>query len=122
MTLFKNFPTHWLVFAAGLLTSLWAAQEVWREIDEDGAARFEYAVDQIALKMRERLESQELILRSGAALFAVSEHVNRKHWQTFVSALRADEIVPGTQGIGFAQLILPMELDRHVSENWTWHG
>lgn len=115
MTLSKKFPAHWLVFAAGLLASLWAAQEVRRDIDRDEAARFEHAADQIALKMRERLESQELILRAGAALFAVSERVDRKSWRTFVSSLRADEIVPGTQGIGFSQVIPPAELERHVA-------
>lgn len=115
MTFFRKIPAHWLVFAAGLLASLWAAQEVRRDIDKDEASRFGHAADHIAFKIRERLESQELILRGGAGLFAASTEVDRRDWRTYVSTLRTEEVVPGTQGIGFAQAILPTELDRHVA-------
>src|SRR5690606_19994876 len=63
----------------------------------------------------ERLQSYELTLRGGAGLFAATSAVDRQQWRTFVEKVAADDLVPGVQGIGFAQLIPHNQLDTHIA-------
>lgn len=56
-----------------------------------------------------------LILRGGAALFESSEEVTREEWFNFTRKLQASDSVVGVQGIGFARLITPAELEARVA-------
>lgn len=107
--------TAWSVLVAGLLVSLLAAGLVRREIIEDESVRSGHAADQIALKIYERLESHELVLRAGAGLFEVAGEVDRNAWKTWVETLRPEVVVPGVQGIGYTELIKPDQLEAHVA-------
>lgn len=101
------------MFILGLLVTFFAAGLVRQGILEDESARSGHAADQIALKIVERLESHELILRGGAGLFAVAGSVDRKAWNTWVETLRPEVVVPGVQGIGFTEWIEPGQLGAH---------
>ena len=111
----KSRLTAWSVLVVGLLLSLVAAGLVRNEILENEATRSGHAADQIALKIYERLESHELILRAGAGLFEVAGSVDRNAWRAWIDTLRPESIVPGVQGIGYAELIEPDQLDAHVA-------
>lgn len=111
----KSRLTAWSVLVVGLLVSFIAAGLVRKEIVEDESARSGHAADQIALKIVERLESHELVLRGAAGLFAVSGNVDRNAWKTWVETLRPEVVVPGVQGIGYTELIAADQLEAHVA-------
>ncbi|MBX3661153.1 MAG: CHASE domain-containing protein [Burkholderiales bacterium] len=103
------------MLVVGLLVSLAAAGLVRNEIIDDEASRAGHAADQIALKIYERLEAHELILRSAAGLFAVAGNVDRNTWRTWIDTLNPEAIVPGVLGIGFSELVEPDQLEAHVA-------
>lgn len=105
----------WLVPALSLLLTVFATLYVRHGIIENAIAQFSFSADQIQIKVRERLESYELILRGGAALFESSDAVSRHEWHHFVSKLEAERIVPGVQGVGFLALIRPEALAAHAA-------
>ncbi len=111
----KRYAPAWIVFGVGLALSVLASLAVKTGIENDGKEQFAFTADQVTLKVRERLNSYALILNGGAGVFAGSQSVNRKEWKAYVDKLRAEDAVPGVQGIGFSQLIQPSQLAAHVA-------
>lgn len=105
----------WLVLVVGVLLTMLATVNQKRDVEDDAARQFAYSADQVTLKIRERLDSYELILRGGAGLFAASAEVTRRDWKTYVEETQAEKIVPGFQGIGFSKVIQPQELAQHIA-------
>lgn len=105
----------WALLATGLLVTALATLEVKDDRERDALSRFAVACDELALSVRERLESYELILRGGAALFAASEYVSRQEWKAYVDSVGAAGLVPGYQAIGFARTIPASERAAHIA-------
>jgi len=105
----------WLLLMLGILISLFTADHVRRNLIKDESFRVAFAADQIKMKLRNRLLAHELSLRGAAGLFATHDNVDRAQWKAYVELLQMDEIVPGTQGIGYAELIQPEQLETHIS-------
>lgn len=105
-----------LALTGGTVISAYASLEVSKGVDEAARAHFAFTCDQIAIKIRERLTAYALILRGGAGLFVRSGRVGRDEWRAFVDLLRADESVPGIQGLGFAVQLRPDQLADHIDE------
>ena len=104
-----------IVLGAGLLATVFASLQVKQRIEQESMREFDFACDQITLKIQERLGDYALILRGGATLFAASQAVERNEWHTYVEKLRAEAIVPGAQGIGFAPVIPAARLTSHIT-------
>lgn len=102
-----------VALGVGLVATALGAWQVRKDIELDAAAQFDFAADQVTLKIAERLRSYEMILRGGAGLFAASGRVDRGEWRQFVDEFQAGQLVPGVQGIGFALAIAPDELAAH---------
>lgn len=111
-----RYSQAWALLCVGLLLTVFAAFQVKSRLEREAAEHFSFASDQVALKIRERLNAYALILKGGAGLFSGSSDVSRKEWKAFVQKLRADESVPGVQGIGFARLIPPEALAQHIAD------
>jgi PAS domain S-box-containing protein len=60
------------------------------------------------------MQAYESILRGGVGLFNASSDVSRKEWQIYTSSLEPSQNIPGIQGFGYAQHIMPAELARHT--------
>lgn len=105
----------WIVLCVGLVLSVLASLYVRSLIEQEVAEHFSYISDQVTLKIRERLGAYALILKGGAGLYAGSHEITRGEWKAYVDKLRADESVPGVQGIGFAQAIQPAALKSHIA-------
>ncbi len=104
-----------LALGLGLLVTAYAAFQVRLSIEKKAADQFAFACDQITLKIQERLTAYALLLRGGQGLFAASDAVTREEWHAYVEAVRASEIVPGYQGIGFSQFIAKEDLAAHIA-------
>nr|WP_245537368.1 EAL domain-containing protein [Thiocystis violascens] len=105
----------WVALGCGLLATLFISVQVKQGIEADAVRQFGFDCDQVTLKIRERLGAYALILRGGAALFAASGMVDRQEWRSYVETLRAQDSLPGVQGIGFAQVFPSDQLDGHLS-------
>ena len=103
------------LLAAGLLATLWVSLEVKKSLEADAAVHFSLVSDQVAFKVRDRLDAYALILRGAAGLFAARDTVSRAEWRAYVDTLRPHQSVPGVQGIGFSQVIPPAQLPRHLA-------
>jgi len=109
-------PLHaWLILAIGLFITPYFAHEVKQRTESDAVERFAFAADQITLRIEERLGTYALMLRSASGLFDASEDVTREEWRIYWEKLRVSHLLTGVQGIGFAQLIPPQDLESHIA-------
>jgi CHASE1-domain containing sensor protein len=78
--------------------------------------RFESDTNDVRDKINARLQRQNAILHSGVALFNIVGNVNRGQWRHFSEQLTLTQLFPGTQGIGYSQVILPADKDSHIAK------
>jgi CHASE1-domain containing sensor protein len=97
----RNLPA-WLLSAGGLAATAAAAVYTKQDIYADAKTDFEFACDEIALKIDARMHAHARILRSGAALFHASDNVTRREWHIFTTQQKVEKNLPGIQGIGFS--------------------
>lgn len=105
-----------LVLSLCVLISLWVSVQVRQGVEDRAIARFAVEVDQVVLKIEERLAAFALVLRGAAAFFDGSDHVDRDEWRAYTEKLRISDAISGTQGIGFAQLLPADLLSTHIDE------
>ncbi len=109
----------WLVFGfliLGMTITALASLYLKSEAERAAEREFDFISSEIQLNIADRLAASAQVLYSGAALFDSSESVTREGWRTFISQLRIEEQLPGTQGVGFALLIPPDQLEQHIQQ------
>ncbi len=103
----------WVILVASLCMvtgmTLLTRGSVEREIERE----FENAANELQAIVRYRLSEHARILWSGSAFFDASEQVSRYEWRHFVERQKLNEVLPGIQGVGFAQLIPKDQLASH---------
>lgn len=97
----------WFSLLFGLALSVGASFYVKRAIEEDAREKLVFVSEQITLKIQERLQAYELVLRGGVGLFASQDKVSREAWRQYVQRVEAGALLPGVQGIGFARQLAP---------------
>ena len=106
----------WVLLSAGLIVTIYAFVSVRTDIDAEAKREFEFACNQIELRIDARMDAHEQVLMGAAALFGASDEVNREQWRNFILQQKVDQHLPGVQGIGFS-LIIPRErLAQHTQE------
>lgn len=102
-----------LVLVAGWGASylLWAQSRALAR--QEVQAYFDFRVRDAALRLQQRLEAYEQVLRSTRGLFAASVSVERQEFTTYVESLRLEEHHPGIQGLGYAARIPEGHRERH---------
>lgn len=98
------------LMATGLVWSLAKGAE-----DDRLADRLDAEADQAQSALEARLLGQAQILRGGAGLFFASQEVTRAEFRGFVAQLALNESYPGTQGVGYAVMVAPADLEAHVA-------
>jgi signal transduction histidine kinase len=83
-------------------------------IEKTAIQDFEFAAIDLQSKMYTRLREHAQILRSGAALFAVSDTVTREMWHKFYEHTRISHYLPGIQGYGYTHIIPRDQLRQHI--------
>jgi CHASE1-domain containing sensor protein/signal transduction histidine kinase len=73
-------------------------------------------VGQISSKVKERFHDSQQILVSTAAFWDASDNVSRNEWRVFVKGQDLRANYPGIQGMGFAEVVRPNELEAHVQK------
>jgi PAS domain S-box-containing protein len=105
-----------LLLAVGLLATAVATRQTRVDITASARREFSFACHEIGVKVNQRLQEHEQILRSGAALCVAAPALTRAQWHTFVQNLQVERQFPGIQGVGFSVLIAPAHLAGHVAE------
>jgi PAS domain S-box-containing protein len=101
----------YLVLAAMLLLTAFAARSVWQSERAQDRLRFENAVQRTADDINARLAAYVSALRAGTAMFATHGEVSREEFETFVRRLDLGRHYPGVQGFGFARRVGAGERD-----------
>jgi PAS domain S-box-containing protein len=104
-----------LAFVIALLATGGLAMYVARSIEERNQAAFDGEVARAMEALYERVAITTTLLRGASALFAASDHVERREFRAYVERLRLRQSYPGILGIGFSQRIEPDELDDVIS-------
>ena len=106
----------WLTLLVSLLITLLAGYSIRSGTEQAAGEAFHRLAREIELAIEQRLLAYEQVLRGGSALFVASDRVTRADWREYVKAIDIETSFPGIQGIGFAQIVRPEELARHVAE------
>jgi signal transduction histidine kinase len=122
--LLKHFRSHklesswksFLVLLGGLIITAVLLWITYRSNENNAMEELASISLEIGLKIESRLQAHSIILRAGAAHFAVSDTVTREEWKNFVELLRLDTNLPGIQGIGYSLIIPPERLQQHIEE------
>lgn len=82
---------------------------------EEQKKELQNANQQIASTLAQRMQSYEIILKSGTSLFTVTEQVTREQWRTFVSAYEIEQNYPGVQAIGYVDMLEPEDVAGYLT-------
>jgi len=103
----------WAVFALVILVTCLIWFYIHELIQDSARKRF----DDIAVVQRDilmdRMKDYQQVLQGGAGLFASSQSVERSEWREYVDALRLHQTLPGIQGVGYAEMVLPRDKAKH---------
>ncbi|MEX0959097.1 MAG: EAL domain-containing protein [Burkholderiales bacterium] len=103
-----------LTFALAMSLSV-GGWTIYSALEEEIARnRFDGRVNEMSLRIRERLLGYEQILQGALGFMASSDEVTRGEWRDYTDHLRLDETYPGIQGVGFAERVRPHELASHI--------
>lgn len=105
----------WLALFLSLFGTIYAWQASSSFLEKQVGERFAARADQVTDQIVKRLQANRTILRGGSALFAANGEVSRQEWRSYVEHLRVRETHPGIQGFGFARVVRPDELQRHIT-------
>ncbi len=101
------------VLALGLALSVGGWRNAEQLTERLARERFEARATEISMAIGDRLSTYEMALRGGQAMFAAMGQVSRGQWRDYVGKLNELQNYPGIQGIGYAQVVRPENLDRH---------
>lgn len=103
-----------MVLLSGLLITFFASVNTYVNIEKNARSEFLFSCTEIRNKIISRLNAQAQVLQSGVGLFNAKDTVTRKDWRTFVEHSKFIENFPGILGVGFAIVIQPKDLEKHM--------
>lgn len=101
-----------VALALTLLLSIYTHQQNLQEERE----QFRLVTQQIVLLVKDRMDYYTQLLLGGVGLMAGSDEVTREDWKRFSDAQHLDSKFLGIQGIGYAEVIKPDELQAHTEK------
>lgn len=104
----------WIVLGLSVFATVLGTYWSYGWMSTTIAERFQFKAEDKALAIERRMREQEAALLGGVGLMNAFGNVTRAQWKAYVDGLRVDKYLPGIQGFGFATLIPPAELDRHI--------
>jgi len=104
------------VLVIGLIFTLLFSFYIKSEIDTAAVKEFNFVCNEIQLNITDRLNANAMLLYSGTAFFYASQEVSRDEWRAYITNLRIEQQMPGTQGVGFSRMIHPEQLEQHIQQ------
>lgn len=100
-----------IVFFICLMVTIFISSIINNISNQQINAEFEEDVYDVNDSIEDRLGLYANVLRGGRGLFDASNSVSRDEWKMYSNSLRLQSDYPGIQGIGYATVVLPEELD-----------
>lgn len=114
-TYHRNRPLiPYVVLLAGLFFTASVTYYLWQMSESEDEAAFRAIVQEIDIRIQNRIETYVALLRAGTGLFSASESVDKQKFRRFVRGLTLEEHYPGIQGIGYTVKLDPDEKDSFV--------
>lgn len=115
----SNFSTKEILATLGILflgLILTAISVYYMRINMRRSAiqEFQFTCNAVRIKIESRLEQHAQLLRSGAALFAVTDTMTREDWSKFTEITRVSRYLPGIEGFGYSVIVQPDQLSQHI--------
>jgi signal transduction histidine kinase len=105
-----------IILVAGLICTALAALQLQRSAEKAEGERFANLVEDRAAAITERFDTYMALLRGTSGLFAASGDVTREEFAAYVARLRIPEIYPGLQGVGFATIVAPPQVENFTAK------
>lgn len=83
-------------------------------VEQEANKEFSYECAEIKARVDARLQSNAILLNTGAAFFEASDSVSREEWATYINHQKINRIIPGVQGVGYAVIISGATLSEHI--------
>jgi len=113
------FKARELLTAFALVLSLFISYRLWTVAANSQEQALETSLDfrsrESILRIQQRLQVYEQVLRATRGLFAASDDVTRRDFHGFVDSLNLPQSYPGIQGIGFAAFVPAVQKQAHVA-------
>lgn len=105
----------YLVLVLMLIASVWFWR-FWVNLENTREQKhFDEYSTRISQDITNRMDTYKNILQGGVGTFLSSTEVSREKWRAYVEYRKVRTLYPGIQGFGFAKVIAPSELARHVA-------
>lgn len=98
----------------GLFLTFAAIYYIHKDEERQRYQEFFLICQEIKSKIETSLHAHSQLLRSGAAVFSVSDSISRSDWRDFIKNNRIEKNLPGIQGVGFAAIIPKSQLYQHI--------
>ncbi len=82
---------------------------------EQDRIRFNSSVQEIQDQVRLRIATSTTLLRAGTGLFAASDFVDAREFESFVSEIELEKNYPGVEGIGYSVRFAPEDKARVIA-------
>lgn len=76
---------------------------------------FDFRVREAITSIQNRMATYQQVLHGTRGLYEASREVTRTEFREYVFALRLEENFPGNQGVGFSLVVLPDQIESHLS-------
>lgn len=103
-----------LLFLFSLYVTAFVAYQTFLQVEHDAEKNFEIAVNELQLKIEERLDIHKRLLLAGAAMFDASNFVDRDEWHAYARRFHEDINFDGVQGLGVAVWLEKDRIAEHV--------
>lgn len=108
---------HWLVVFLSLVLTISVWQYSRIQIALRTEARFDFAANQVAELIEERLQKYELALWAGVAALKTHDNLVDVHtWHVFAEDLEIEHRYPGINGIGVIHQVMPENLEDYLAQ------
>jgi signal transduction histidine kinase/CHASE1-domain containing sensor protein len=112
-----TFLRRYAALALVVLTGLGATVASWRSVssvaEQEARARFDTLVASTVSAVQVRMEAYVAALRATRGIFLDGREPGRRPFREFTASLEMPRQYPGIQGIGFAKLVQPGDLQQH---------
>lgn len=103
----------WIVLGLSALISFFAWYISYSSVQNAAQTRFSFQTEEIQSAIDKRMKEQESALWGGVGLFNASNFVDRDEWRQYVDSLQLETYLPGLQGYGYAEIVLPEDKAAH---------
>jgi signal transduction histidine kinase/CHASE1-domain containing sensor protein/CheY-like chemotaxis protein len=105
----------YLILLLGFCFTLLTYYYFYKLTYEQDRIRFNSSVQEIQDQVRLRIATSTALLRAGTGLFAASDFVDAREFESFVTEIELEKNYPGVEGIGYSVRFAPEDKARVIS-------